>query len=132
GALARLNGLAARGARRTGVVLKLPAAAAPVRATAPADLVREAIDRWAGHYGLDAHLARALAWMESGYQTEVRSSVGATGVLQLLPETRDYVETVLLGRRLPRTAEGDIEGGLAYFHHLLGEFAGDAPAALGA
>ena len=35
-------------------------------------------------------------------------------------------------RRLPRTAEGDIEGGLAYFHHLLGEFAGDAPSALAA
>src|SRR4051794_15080373 len=130
-ALARLNGLAASGVLRTGVVLKVPAAT-PVRAAAPADLVREAIDRWAGHYGLDAHLARALAWMESGYQTEVRSSVGATGVLQLLPETREYVETVLLGRRLPRTAEGDVEGGLAYFHHLLREFGGDTSSALGA
>src|SRR5262249_36781975 len=94
--------------------------------------IREEITRWAGRYGLDPHLARALAWMESGYQTGVRSSVGATGVLQLLPETRAFVETVLLGRRLPSGAEGDIEGGLAYLHHLLGEFDGDAAAALGA
>jgi soluble lytic murein transglycosylase-like protein len=131
-ALARLNGLNPARVLAEGVVLKLPALAPRARAAAPADLVREAIDRWARHYGIDPHLARALAWMESGYQTGVRSSVGATGVLQLLPETRDYVETVLLGRRLPRTADGDIEGGLAYLHHLLDEFAGDTSSALGA
>ena len=53
--------------------------------------------RWAAYYGIDPSLARALAWMESGLQQHVVSSVGAQGVMQLLPTTWDYVETVLVG-----------------------------------
>ena len=37
--------------------------------------------------------------MESGYQTRIVSSAGARGVLQTLPTTREYVETVLAGKR---------------------------------
>ena len=48
-------------------------------------------------YGVDPQLARALAWMESGFQQDVVSSVGALGVMQLLPETWEFVDTVLLG-----------------------------------
>jgi LysM repeat protein len=32
--------------------------------------VRSSLERWAAHYGIDASLARALAWMESGYNNE--------------------------------------------------------------
>ena len=35
--------------------------------------------------------------MESGYQPSVVSAVGARGVLQVMPTTRDFVEQVLVG-----------------------------------
>ncbi len=74
---------------------------------------------WSSRLGVDPHLVRALAWMESGYQTRIVSSAGARGVLQTLPTTRVYVETVLAGRQIPHTVDGDIEVGILYLRHLL-------------
>src|SRR6476659_4114625 len=36
--------------------------------------VRGQIDRWSRHYGVDARLARALAWMEARHQPNLTSS----------------------------------------------------------
>jgi len=94
--------------------------------------VRERLDYWAGHYGISAHLLRALAWMESGYQPNVVSKAGARGVLQTLPVTRDFVEQVLVGHALPRTLDGDIQTGVLYLQHLLGNFGGNERLALAA
>ena len=57
------------------------------------------LDAWSARLGVDEHLVRALAWMESGFQTSIVSSAGAVGVLQTLPTTREYVETVLPASR---------------------------------
>jgi soluble lytic murein transglycosylase-like protein len=73
---------------------------------------------------------RALAWMESGYQTRIVSSAGARGVLQTLPTTREYVETVLAGKSIPHTVDGDIEVGILYLRHLLQVFHGNESLAL--
>jgi soluble lytic murein transglycosylase-like protein len=86
--------------------------------------IRASLNRWARHYGVDARLVRALAWMESGFQPGVRSSAGAWGVMQVTPATWAYVQTVLLGFRVPRTADGNIRIGVAYLHHLLRVFGG--------
>jgi len=94
--------------------------------------VRERLDYWAGHYGLSPHLLRALAWMESGYQPNVVSKAGARGVLQTLPVTRDFVEQVLVGHPLPASLDGDIETGVLYLRHLLGNFGGSERLALAA
>jgi LysM repeat protein len=94
--------------------------------------VRGLIDRWAAHYGIPVNLARALAWQESGFQTNVTSSVGAWGPLQVIPDTWKFVETVLLGRPVPRTGEGGVEVGMALLSHLLKRFDGDQRLALGA
>jgi hypothetical protein len=106
----------------------------PVRASAataaPVNDVPEKLDEWSAKLGVDPHLVRALAWMESGYQTRIVSSAGARGVLQTLPSTRAYVETVLARRRLPGTVDGDIEVGVLYLKHLLQAFDGDASLAL--
>ena len=108
--------------------LRLPAAAP---ALTPQRLdVRSMLDQWSGRLGVDAHLVRALAWMESGFQTEIVSSAGARGVLQTLPTTRAYVETVLAGRKIPQSVDGDIEVGIIYFKHLLHVFGGDERLAL--
>jgi peptidoglycan hydrolase-like protein with peptidoglycan-binding domain len=94
--------------------------------------VAASINRWAAHYGVSARLARALAWQESGFQPHVRSSVGATGVMQVIPATRDFVELFVIGQRVPRTTDGGIRIGVAYLDHLLGEFKGNVRRALGA
>jgi LysM repeat protein len=108
--------------------LRIPAAAP---ALTPQRLdVRGLLDQWSGRLNVDAHLVRALAWMESGFQTEIVSSAGARGVLQTLPTTRTYVETVLAGRKIPQSVDGDIEVGILYLKHLLQTFGGDERLAL--
>jgi LysM repeat protein len=111
-----------------GQKLRLPVAVAAL--AAPAADVRATLDAWAERLDVDPHLVRALAWMESGFQTQIVSSAGARGVLQTLPTTRKYVETVLAGRPIPKTVDGDVEVGVLYLKHLLTAFGGDESLAL--
>ena len=131
--LARRNGLSLMRVIVPGQRLALPEAARrlpPAAQPASRDAIRAAIDRWARYYGVDPGLARALAWMESGFQQDVVSSVGAIGVMQLLPETWEFVDTVLLGVRTPRNYEGNVRAGVRYLRWQLEEFGGDRRLAL--
>jgi LysM repeat protein len=92
--------------------------------------VRGLLDRWAAHYGVNAHLVRALAWMESGYNNHLVSSVGARGIMQLLPSTFRFSESVLIGHHLRHDANGNVRAGVAYLSHLLHDFHGDRRLAL--
>ncbi len=130
--LAALNRLDAARVLLIGKRLRLPAARAAVALAAPSAQVREILDAWSARLGVDPHLVRALAWMESGFQTRLVSAAGARGVLQTLPATRQYVETVLLQRRVPRTVNGDVEVGVVLLRHLLHVFDGDKRLALAA
>ena len=96
------------------------------------DVVRAAIDRWSATYGVDPKLARAVAWMESGFQQDVVSSAGAIGVMQLLPESWQFVDEVLLGEVTPRTYDGNIRAGVRLLRWQLDNFGGDARLALAA
>lgn len=133
--LARKNGIPLTSVIVPGQRLALPAGArirnvAAVGPPASRDAVRAAIDYWARVYGVDSQLARALAWMESGYQQDVVSSAGAIGVMQLLPETWEFVDTVLLGTRTPRTYEGNVRAGVRYLRWQLDQFDGNVRLAL--
>jgi soluble lytic murein transglycosylase-like protein len=68
--------------------------------------------------------------MESGFQQDVVSSVGAIGVMQLLPETWEFVDTVLLGLRTPRTYQGNVRAGVRYLRWQLDQFDGNVRLAL--
>jgi len=116
-------------ARRHAVPLARPRK--PVVVGSPTG-VRASLEFWAGHYGLDSKLVKALAWMESGYNPNLTSKTGAWGVMQIQPETWDYAESVLLGRKVPRTADGNVHVGTAYLHHLLRAFDGNEHFALAA
>ena len=39
--------------------------------------------------------------------------------MQVMPATRRYIEQVLIGRRLPRTVDGNIHAGVAYLARQL-------------
>ena len=104
--LARINKLDPSHVLLIGTKLRLPASVS----TTNVSTVRDSLDRWSAHFGVDPRLARALAWMESGYNNTVVSSVGAQGVMQLLPSTWDYVETVLIGHAVSHDADGNVVG----------------------
>jgi soluble lytic murein transglycosylase-like protein len=134
--VARANDLDPRGVLLVGTRLTIPTmhprAAARAAAASPAAAVKASLDRWARHYGLDASLVRAVAWMESGYQNHVVSHAGAFGVMQVTPATWDFVEEVLLGERVARTADGNVRVGVVFLRHLLRRFGGDERLALAA
>jgi soluble lytic murein transglycosylase-like protein len=134
--LARVNRLDPRRVLLAGTRLWVPRfrprTAARAATTESRAAVRGSLDRWSRHYGVEARLVRALAWMESGYQQHLVSSAGALGVMQVTPDTWDFVETVLLGRRVPRTLDGNVRVGVAFLRHLLTLFGGDERLALAA
>ena len=130
--LAKLNRLDPARALLVGTQLTVPVATAHASLAAAPTEVRSTLDDWAARLGVSAHLVRALSWMESGYQPGVVSSVGARGVLQVMPTTRDYVEQVLVGHPVPHTLDGDVEVGILYLRHLLGQFDGNTRLALAA
>jgi len=92
--------------------------------------VRSLLDYWAGHYGVSRHLVRALAWMESGYNNALVSNVGARGIMQLLPTTFRFAETVLIKHHVTHNANGNVRAGVAYLAHLLHDFHGNTRRAL--
>ena len=137
--LARLNHLDPSHYLLIGTKLKIPAghpkhvtATRTAYRTASVSSVRALLDRWAAHYGVSFHLVRALAWMESGYNNSLVSSVGARGIMQLLPSTVRFVETVLIGHRVRHNANGNVRAGVAYLAHLLHDFHGNKRLALAA
>ena len=130
--LARENRLSLMATIVPGQRLALPRGAHVGSSGGPVDrsTVSAAIDRWSRAFGVDPKLARALAWMESGFQQDVVSSAGAIGVMQLLPETWEFVDSVLLGETTPRTYEGNVRAGVRYLRWQLDEFDGDVKLAL--
>jgi LysM repeat protein len=132
GVVAELNHLDLRAPLLAGARLLLPQETIQSTAGSGAT-VRGSIARWANHYGVDPHLSTALAWMESGFNNELVSNAGAVGVMQVTPDTWDYVEEVLLlGRSVPHTPDGNVRVGVAYLHHLLRLFGGNERKALAA
>ncbi len=130
--LARVNRQSLSRVIVPGQRLKVPAGAhvAAAPGAVASGTVQAALDRWSAAYGVDPKLARALAWMESGFQQDVVSSVGALGVMQLLPETWEWVDAMLIGRTTPRTAEGNVRAGVRYLRWQLDQFGGDRKLAL--
>lgn len=84
--------------------------------------VRRTLVRWGRHYHVRPELARALAWVESGFQPSVVSRVGAWGVMKVTPQTWVFVES-LIGP-VPKTPAGNIRVGIRYLRYLLSEFRG--------
>jgi hypothetical protein len=66
--------------------------------------VQNSLRRWSRYYGVSLQLVRALAWMESGFQPNARSSAGAWGVMQVTPGTWRYVENFIIAHPRRRRA----------------------------
>jgi soluble lytic murein transglycosylase-like protein len=82
--------------------------------------VRQMVRRVALRWGVSPHLALAIAWQESGWQQDVRSSSGAIGIMQVMPATGRWVDAYLVDRDLDiRRSTDNVVAGVAFLNWLL-------------
>ena len=101
-----------------GQKLRLPAGA-PHSLGAQSVDVRSILDAWATRLGVDHHLVRALAWMESGYQTSIVSPAGASACCRRCRRRATTSRRFSTGKRFRARWNGDVEVGVLYLKHLL-------------
>jgi soluble lytic murein transglycosylase-like protein len=115
---------AAKARRVEGEFRPAPTPTAPARLssdsrqalTAYDDYIRDAALR----YRIPVNLVRAVMHAESAFDSRAISAVGASGLMQLMPETASemYVKDIF-------DAKDNIEGGVRYLRVLANEFDGD-------
>jgi LysM repeat protein len=78
--------------------------------------------------GVDPALAEAIGWQESGFNNDLVSSTGATGVMQIEPGTWDYIGQDLATPPplSPDSATDNVRGGVLLLRSLLDQTGGDA------
>lgn len=134
-AIAEANGLRNPNVVRVGVTLKVPVPVSNrlpdrLRASPERLALRPTFVRWAGEYGVPADLLQAMCWLESGWQLDRVSSVGALGICQFMPSTAVFI-SALVGVPLdPQVAEEGIRLGARYLRYLLDRTGGDEAASL--
>lgn len=107
---------------------QLPATAAAATTASPESaqfdpFIKEACDKW----GVEESLVKAVIQQESNFNPEARSSCGAQGLMQLMPETARS-----LGVSNACDARENVLGGTRYLKGLLDRFNGDVRLALAA
>jgi hypothetical protein len=85
------------------------------------------IQKYAGRYGVDPSLVRAVMRHESGFNPHAVSPKGAQGLMQLMPGT-----AALMGVENPFDPEQNIAGGVGYLRLCLDRFGHSVPLAVAA
>lgn len=115
-----------------GQALTIPVVQSPlVRPVSPR--IEALLDEFAAAEGLDPGLVKAVAYVESGWQPDAVSSIGAAGVMQIVPSTGHWLETEVFGYDLniETSAYDNIKAGTRYLRILL-DLTGDIDQALAA
>jgi len=142
-AIAGANGIADPEYLQAGAVLRIPGTGATAgaselpahmaRTAARRSTVRRMIAAEARRQAVPVAFALAVAWQESGWQQDVRSSSGAVGVMQLLPATADWIETSILHEQVDASsAASNVRAGVALLHYYLARYGGDRTLTLAA
>ncbi|AJY73562.1 lytic transglycosylase domain-containing protein [Paenibacillus beijingensis] len=97
----------------------------------------EDIKASAGNYKMDPYLIAAIIRVETNYTTGKVSSKGALGIMQLMPETADWIIekadfTKVSRETLAERADVNIEAGVWYLRSLHEKFDGNSVAAVAA
>ncbi len=88
-------------------------------------------EHWAAVSGVPVDLLMAMTWLESGWQNDVVSPVGAMGIGQLMPDTVTWMEDIVIGEPLdPTDPDDNIRMSARYLRWLLDRTEGDAATAL--
>jgi soluble lytic murein transglycosylase-like protein len=119
------RGAQGRSARKLeGEFRPAPTVTSPARVTRTSNRDRTALDPMiedaALKYRIPVDLVRAVMHAESAFEPTAVSSAGASGLMQLMPETAQqmYVQDIF-------DAKENIEGGVRYLRILANEFDGD-------
>lgn len=100
---------------------------APPSAAADRADVGALLERTARAHGWSPAFVKALAWQESGWNQHRVSAAGAVGIMQVMPETGEFVSTHLAGRELDLDdPEDNVLAGVLFLDHLYGLTDGDA------
>lgn len=95
-------------------------------------VLRNAFLRFSRLAGVPSDLVMALAWQESGWQRHRVSSTRAVGVMQLMPDTVEFVSVQLLRTKPldPREPLANIRMGTRFLRYLLDSNGGNVDRAL--
>lgn len=94
----------------------------------------EYVTKYSAKYNVPEALIYAVILAESGFDADAKSHVGANGLMQLMPDTLDWLSR-LLGEEVPTgdifDPETNIKYGTYYIRHLIDRF-GDTETAIAA
>jgi soluble lytic murein transglycosylase len=97
---------------------------------------QQGIARVADRYDLDPYLVAAMVRTESDYDPKAVSHAGAVGLMQLMPDTAEWITRLdsWKGPKNPTLTDPDdsLELGACYLAYLTKRFAGDMVAAVAA
>lgn len=125
GALVRVNRLDDPNLIVSGTRLRVPrggGSVAPSSGGRPGTSVASSLQNQSVAHSVDPALVKAVAWQESGWNQGARSSAGAIGVMQVMPDTARYVNQVLGGGHdlKVRRMDDNVHLGVMYLRHMLG------------
>jgi N-acetylmuramoyl-L-alanine amidase len=91
----------------------------------------EQVGSIAAEYGMSPPLVQSIAWNESAFSNAAVSSAGARGVMQIIPDTWNFIDEQLTEQPLdPASATDSVKAGVIYLHHLYHLKGGDGQATL--
>ena len=79
--------------------------------------LNRSIELYSSQYGIDPGLIRAMIQVESGFEPRAVSHAGAQGLMQIMPETQNY-----LGLEDPFDPDANVKAGIRYLSSLLDRF----------
>jgi murein DD-endopeptidase MepM/ murein hydrolase activator NlpD len=149
-ALASANGLDPSGLLLSGTTLHIAGASAAAPASASTEMVSTSpsadngaqptgemvsasqVGSIAASEGVPSSLAEAVGYQESGFNNAMVSSTGATGVMQIMPGTWNFIGQNLAGPPplSPTSATDNIRAGSLLLHSLLNQTGGDTAMAV--
>jgi LysM repeat protein len=93
----------------------------------PESVSAQDVGQVAADNGVSPSLAEAIGYQESGFDNNLVSSTGATGVMQIEPGTWSYIGSHLATPPplLPSSAQDNIRGGVLLLRSLLNQTGGD-------
>jgi soluble lytic murein transglycosylase-like protein len=83
----------------------------------------------AAQYGMSSSLVQSIAWNESAFSNAVVSSASARSVMQIIPDTWDFIDEHIADQPLdPTSATDNVTAGVLYLHYLYHLNGGDGQA----
>lgn len=89
----------------------------------------EQVGSIAAEFGMSSPLVESIAWNESAFNNAAVSTAGARGVMQITPDTWNFIDEQLTEQPLDAASATDnVKAGVIYLHHIYHLRGGDGQA----